>query len=222
MTAPTPGRRDSPPPGWYLDPEGSGERRWWAGSRWYPVQADRGRSLRDFRRAASSPASDRINDILMVLSGLCALVCLIVVLVLDLVHAKSYPNVLPLLAIGIPVLLAGQMWTIAVLNARMYPNGPPQRPRIFDGGVSLSTIFDGMPRWLPVVVASAVAIGMRLIQAAGYVRRVGVRYHRIGGPPRHVVNTPSPHRPVVRAVGASTRGKRRAADCSRVRSIQIP
>jgi hypothetical protein len=93
----------------------------------------------------------------MVLSGLCPLVCLIVVLVLDLVHAKSYPNVLPLLVVGIPVLLAGQMWTIAVLNARMYPNGPPQRPRIFDGGVSLTTIFDGMPRWLPVVVAGAVA-----------------------------------------------------------------
>jgi len=123
-----------------------------------PFEASGGRSLRDFRWAVSSPASDRINDILMILSGLCALVCLVVALVLDVVHFTGHPSALPLVAIGMPVLLAGQVWTIAVLNARKYPNGPPRGRHVFNGGVRLWTIFGGIPKWIPLATLAMVAV----------------------------------------------------------------
>lgn len=142
-----------------------------------PLQANSGRSLRDFRWAVSGPRSNSVNDILMVLSGLCALVCLIVVLVLDFVSSKSYPNLLPLLVIGVPVLVAGQLWTIFLLNARMYPDGPPARPRLFSRQVSLDTVFGGVPRWVLVIT-----IGLALTGWASFLFHSQLLRHASAAP----------------------------------------
>jgi hypothetical protein len=96
----------------------------------------------------------------MGLSGLCTLVCLAIVLVLDVVRQASYPNLLPLLVVGIPVLLVGQIWTIAVVSARMNPDGPPERSPAFGGGVRLPTIVGGAPTWVYLAAVSMVAVGM--------------------------------------------------------------
>jgi len=95
----------------------------------------------------------------MVLSGLAAVVCLVVVITLDISHSRDYPNLLWLLFIGVPVLVAGQLWTIFVLNVRKYPNGPPRRWSPFGSRVGLGTIFGPTPKWIPVLMTALILIG---------------------------------------------------------------
>ena len=134
--------------------------RWWDGNSWYPPpDNNRTGGLADFRWAVRSPFADQINNALMVLSGLAALVCLVVVVVLDIDDSDRYPNLLWLLFIGVPVLVAGQLWTIFVLNARQYPNGPPKRWSPFGSRVSFKTIFGVVPKWVPVVMTALILIG---------------------------------------------------------------
>jgi hypothetical protein len=134
--------------------------RWWDGNRWYPLpegsSVTAGRP--DFRWAVKAPFTKRLNDVLMVLSGVAASVCLIIVVMLDINDSHRYPNVLWLLFVGVPVLLAGQLWTIFVLNARKYPDGPPKQPAIFRG-VSFGAIFGGAPKWIPPVMMVLVFTG---------------------------------------------------------------
>jgi hypothetical protein len=107
----------------------------------------------------SSPKSDRINEILCIRSGMAALVCLVVVLTLDLTSFASHPNLLPLLVLGVPILVAGQLWVIAVMNARTYPEGQPNRRELFQTRPSNLRQLSSAPRWVAVVVGAAVLIG---------------------------------------------------------------
>jgi hypothetical protein len=95
----------------------------------------------------------------MVLSGLAAVICLVVVVTLDISDSHRFPNLLWLLFIGVPVLVAGQLWTIFVLNARKYPNGPPRRWSPFGSRVGVGTIFGGVPKWIPGLMAGLILIG---------------------------------------------------------------
>jgi len=133
-------------PGWYPDPLGERRRRWWDGQRWLPPLPGDEVSRRTFANIAFSESSDAINAALMFLSGLCAGVMCLVVLFLDVVHRRSYPNLLPLLLIGIPVLVAGQVWIIALINAR----GDRR---------TYTALFRGVPSWLGVTTCVLVAFG---------------------------------------------------------------
>jgi hypothetical protein len=106
-----------------------------------------------------SPFTRQINNVLMVLSGLAAVICLVVVVTLDISDSHRFPNLLWLLFIGVPVLVAGQLWTIFVLNARKYPNGPPRRWSPFGSRVGVGTIFGGVPKWIPGLMAGLILIG---------------------------------------------------------------
>jgi hypothetical protein len=95
----------------------------------------------------------------MVLSGIAALICLAVVLTLDFTRSSTYPNLLPLLVLGVPTLIAGQLWVIAVMNARKYPDGHPTRRSLFQARANNLQLMSLAPWWVPVTAGAAILIG---------------------------------------------------------------
>lgn len=97
----------------------------------------------------------------MALSGVAALVCLVAVLTLVFTSYPRYPNLLPLLVIGIPVLIAGQLWVILVLNARMRPDGTARRTTFFNPRrLSGRDMFGGAPSWVGATAIALFLVGV--------------------------------------------------------------
>lgn len=106
-----------PPPGWYPDPDGSGDR-WWNGQRW--AERNRSPSLSSDWRAwlAQSSRVETIDRFVAYAAASCAIGALLVSLA-ALVRDEPLEGASILLLPAIPILAVGQLWTIASMNARM-------------------------------------------------------------------------------------------------------
>ena len=123
-------RNRAPAAGWYPDPAGGPNFRWWDGAAWAgeergPFNAQllaTAKSANARWRAwffSSAPAV-QVSRAVMVAAGVGIVIAATIVL-LALMRARPQPGLVLLLVPAIPALLVGQLWTIGVLNARM-PN----------------------------------------------------------------------------------------------------
>jgi hypothetical protein len=125
-------RNRPPTAGWYPDPAGGPNFRWWDGAAWTsgvrgPFNAQLlapARSANERWRAwffSSAPAV-QVSRAVMVAAGVGIVIAATIVL-LTLVRARPLPGLVLLLVPAIPALLVGQLWTIGVLNAHI-PRDP--------------------------------------------------------------------------------------------------
>jgi hypothetical protein len=127
-------RNRAPAAGWYPDPAGGPNFRWWDGAAWTsgvsgPFNAQllaTARSANERWRAwffSWAPAV-QVSRAVMVTAGGGTVIAATIVL-LTLVRARPQPDLVLLLVPAIPALLVGQLWTIGVLNAHIPsdPNG---------------------------------------------------------------------------------------------------
>lgn len=93
--------------------------RWWDGQAWteHTVRSDGTSSDRARSWLLSAPASLRIDKLLAALAGFAALVA-VVVIATDLLTDQPVSGLDLLLVPAVPLLAAGQVWAIIVVNAR--------------------------------------------------------------------------------------------------------
>lgn len=115
--------------GWYADPRGTGDQRWWDGREW----TDRTRPpspSADWRSwIARSPRARTFDQLVAGAAGLSALVAFLIGLT-ALIRDKPLPGVAILVLPAVPILLAGQLWTIALVNARTPRHGGSWREQM--------------------------------------------------------------------------------------------
>ena len=108
----------SPPAGWYPDPSGSGDQRWWDGEQWTERARPPTPSSYWRRWLAQSPRAQTIGRLIGCAAGACAAGAVIIGAT-ALIRDKPLHDIAILLVPAIPVLAIGQLWAIALINARM-------------------------------------------------------------------------------------------------------
>ncbi len=107
----------TPPPGWYLDPSGSGDQRWWDGQQWTERTQPPSMSA-DWRAwIARAPRAETVGRLIAYAAALCATGAFLLG-VTALIRDKPLHGVAVLLIPAIPTLAVGQLWAIALINAR--------------------------------------------------------------------------------------------------------
>lgn len=109
----------APAAGWYPDPAGGPDLRWWDGAAWAGEVRAPGNAPWRAWLFSWAPAV-QVSRAVMVAAGLGIVIAATIVL-LALVRARPVPGLVLLLVPAIPALLVGQLWAIGVLNARIPP-----------------------------------------------------------------------------------------------------
>lgn len=166
------------PPGWYVDPAGGGGRRWWDGSQW-AAAADSSQ-----RRSwiLESPVALRIDQALVAVDALLVAVAVVVVL-FGLVAGRPLPDAVLLLVAGVPVLFAGQLWTILVLQGRS-----PRPARGFRRGLSRQLAMGrGPSRLFGHNLPKMLSMGVVAVGLLGWIALMtGILSLTSGSPEQHV------------------------------------
>jgi hypothetical protein len=120
----------SPPAGWYEDPSASGDERWWDGNGWTARTRPPALSFATWRGwLTRSPQAQTIGRSIALAAAVGALGALLIGL-LALLRDRPLHGLTILLLPAVPLLAAGQLWTIALMNARTPPPEGGWRDRL--------------------------------------------------------------------------------------------